>query len=179
MTRRLVNLLTALSLLLCVAAAALWVRSYRVSDAVLWADGSGERGAQTLSGTWVVVQTNVPHLPARLRWDSFDSRLISVWETGSALSLPNRLGFGYRATLLPTANLRVPNPEPGVVLQPVVVTRMFLVPLWLPAVLLALPPASRLYRRVRPRYAAGRCRTCGYDLRATPDRCPECGREPA
>src|SRR5437870_231846 len=32
MKRRLLNLLTALSLLLCVAAVALWVRSYAVSD---------------------------------------------------------------------------------------------------------------------------------------------------
>jgi hypothetical protein len=56
------------------------------------------------------------------------------------------------------------------------------VPLWMPLVLFALTPAARvagrLVRRTRANRQRGLCPACGYDLRATPDRCPECGTVP-
>jgi len=49
--------------------------------------------------------------------------------------------------------------------------------LWPVAVLAAVMPGVWVGRKIRTarRGRMGHCLSCGYDLRATPDRCPECG----
>ena len=57
--------------------------------------------------------------------------------------------------------------------------RLIVLPYWLIVFGSALAPAWSLIgykrRRAARRLAAGCCIHCGYDLRGSPDRCPECG----
>jgi hypothetical protein len=58
-----------------------------------------------------------------------------------------------------------------------VMYRHWLVPTWFVAGLLILPAAIQLILLIarKRRFKPGLCPICGYDLRATPTRCPECG----
>jgi hypothetical protein len=67
---------------------------------------------------------------------------------------------------------------------PVPVVTFVRLPHWLIAITLGLSPglwsATAIVRRImrRTRVTAGRCLSCGYDLRASSGRCPECGTVP-
>jgi hypothetical protein len=51
------------------------------------------------------------------------------------------------------------------------------IPLWMPTLLFGVSPVWLLlpFHRRRKRKKLGLCLKCGYDLRASKDRCPECG----
>jgi hypothetical protein len=56
-----------------------------------------------------------------------------------------------------------------------------LCPTWALIAVLLLPMGlwAGIGWRQRRRMKAGHCASCGYDLRATPEKCPECGSIPS
>ena len=156
----------AASLGLCVAAGALWVRSYFVGDGVVWKPGDAPPYYRAYAGRGVVRlgsgEYDFDHAP----YLDYSASPTPVRQTGfHPGTLAHRLSFDFH---------RGPDSKG-------MPTRDALFPLWSVVLAAGVPPAlwARRVRRDRTRRrraTAGRCLSCGYDLRASPGRCPECGR---
>jgi len=143
MRRRHFTIVSAVSLVLCVATCVLW----------LWA-----RGKSTISGA------NSPYL------DIQDDTKLTIRPDAAVLAQRREAGRDWGLFI---AGLGVGELEDhggwifGVS-----------VPYWLVIAITATLPIRWMTRRSRPFKATGRCSACGYDLRASRDRCPECGAVP-
>jgi len=186
--RRLLRILlsaaTALSVLIGVAAAVLWPRSYSHEDEIQYDRVSvwEARGEKIVSETQAylspragAVSVYVAREPAHSIWDGPNSgslrlALVHGSDCSGAVALErfgimyappaSRLGFVYDSTPYLLGEWRA-----------------YRIPYWALVAAACVLPALQLVAAVRRRRRrrSGRCLVCGYDLRATPERCPECG----
>jgi hypothetical protein len=221
MKLRLFNLLTAGSLLLAIATAAMWVRSYWYVDYLYYTNQDGALGPYILS-------TSVGELPFRgvVQFDWVEngeihgaSRIV-VYQDGVTKDWPRESGSwdfanarisdsadaqlgwtssfnslddgsscgGCIATRWPDhiflaigiGNQFGVYPGLGPWDRPVKHMRFVIIPFGYFLGLFLVLPAFFVVTKVRHRHRrkSGCCTQCGYDLRATPDRCPECGTVP-
>jgi hypothetical protein len=164
--RRLFTILSAVSLLLFIATAGVWLRAALCMDFLRWETPSSclyvisNRYGCALSFGWggslerprPFSWTSGPSQPIRSRADTDDRDDPYFFLIGGVSFHPlGRIKGGRGLTV--------------VLLYPAVAAAAAILPvLW-----------YTRHRRERKRRTVGLCPSCGYDLRATPGRCPECG----
>jgi hypothetical protein len=185
------NFAAAVSLVLCLTTSVLWARSYRhwdrfarsayLPERQTWREQGFNSARGMFWATWYDLKYTDPlaaQMAARRRvgglrasWQ-FSTHPSALSSLAGGADLVERLGFrvSWYGHKYADGNLDA--------------VRLLSVPAWFLTALLALPPIVWLVRRVKlqrreRRREGGLCPSCGYDLRASPDRCPECGTKRA
>ena len=177
--------LTILALLLALGIGVLWGLSYRYVGDLLYMDWDDRRGPPTrtlfvkagsfegvlsLDAAWFVWSDEPKAASTRASYEASYAPLVGpfwgLWRPTTAhreFPWRNMLRFVWLA-------------EDDGRRQATGRIRRLAFPHWAAVVALATPAAVHAVRRRRRAAKSGLCRACGYDLRATPARCPECGR---
>ena len=176
MLRRFTTVCSWVSLALCVATVVMWVRSYAHHDFAVYEVNTpqvryssleldstlGVLGIQTTD--YSEYDETVRLYGSRGRWwfnavpiDALDRVSLTHRMVGFTGWHTQTIGYGYEGGGRDQRRLFVPH--------------------WAVAAVLLVLPARRTggWLRSRRRDRRGLCRVCGYDLRASRERCPECG----
>jgi hypothetical protein len=182
--RILFNLACIISLVLMLLFIAAWIRSYQGGDRIQYlAATSHASGTDQIKYDWMMYRGGL-----HLRFSS-DKNMLMVesrhagdadgWSVDRGFRVtqgspeipgsPSYLGFAFVEKHSPLS------PAPARAMQ--MRSLECVIPLWSLVLLLGILPAVwfPITLRRRRRARQGHCPACGYDLRASPDRCPECG----
>ena len=178
MRRRLLTILSAVSLLLCIAAVALWVRSYFIYDIVHHGTGVKQQAGELIVKDWYFESASgsvdVRHYVTHARWGQIGNPTPAGWQwiKGNPRFVwrpqPKRLGFAYHAERSPPAGINYGD------------VRYLRCPLWAIFVPAGIGPLLCFVHNrraaARLRRDRGLCDRCGYDLTGNVSGvCPECG----
>src|SRR4051794_28508084 len=175
MKRKLFTVLASASAVLCIALGVLCVRSYWVSDT--WerdvpGGGVGRVGVGSGRGRGLWVRISSP-ATAGVTFDrapGYHAIKLASATMGTGPATWSFAGFRWSNVQFTLARS-----------SPTIVMQDFTVPDWALVFATGALPALWLLARWRQgrRTTSGCCPSCRYHLRATPNRCPECGAVPA
>jgi hypothetical protein len=199
MKRILFNLAAVVSLVICVATMWLWVWSYRETLDLAWRNSPEKEEYSHDRAIWVshggvayseYFQFDIFDSPAgdsvlpNNKWILFrsPSTPYPYFQKSWHLQYQDAAnwtfhGLGFEAMHeFSEATKKDFYTKPGELLRRNTQAVIPLAAIMAVTALLPILSLRRLLRRRANRCAAqGKCRSCGYDLRATPERCPECG----
>jgi hypothetical protein len=182
MRRRVFNIGVALSLVLWLATTVLWLRARFAQDVIAATDSAGRLIRVHIKENGVVIASIAPwprHEPLSWRWAATGKAGYGMPVIFDGKTMRSRSVFP--GVNYDTGTGTVSDPAlPNVATTPVRGSFVVIVWAWPLAITLALAGpllaiAGRRWAIRRQRRAKGLCLSCGYDLRASPDRCPECG----
>ncbi len=170
----------SLWLLPLVVVVAMWTRShFRLDELSRVTERNETEAIVSYRGALHVIRSGRSAAPRPVQWDVYEvregAREDELYTTGRARW--ERLGFARMTSSQGAGGGTFTSGRsitPWLMVNPM---EAWVVPYWPLALLAAVPTAWRTARlgRTALRRRRGQCIACGYDLRASTDRCPECG----